>query len=234
MSAYLAKDLDVRLGHVVSSIDYSATKANIVTDQGNFEADFVICCVPLGVLKKDKIAFSPALPTAKVEAIGRMKMGSINKFLLVWDDIFWDESIQYVAYTPDEKGRFNYFLNLKKYTPANALMTFAFGDFGADTETWTDAQCTDAIMAHLRAIYGAATPAPKALYRTKWGQDPFTYGSYSFATNGSRSTDYDLLADAVDDRLFFAGEHTHRDYRSTVHGAYHSGVRAAKEVAAQL
>ena len=56
-------------------------------------------------------------------------MGTVNKFLLVWDDIFWEEDLQYIGYTPETKGKFNSFLNVKKFADANALMTFAFGDY---------------------------------------------------------------------------------------------------------
>ena len=40
---------------------------------------------------------------------------------------------------------------------------------------------------------------------------------------------FDVLAQPVG-RLHFAGEHTHRDHFSTVHGAYLSGQRAADEL----
>jgi len=39
-----------------------------------------------------------------------------------------------------------------------------------------------------------------------------------------------LKTAAVEDRLFFAGEATSRDYEATVHGAYRSGLRAAEEI----
>jgi lysine-specific histone demethylase 1 len=42
--------------------------------------------------------------------------------------------------------------------------------------------------------------------------------------------DYDVLAASVNQQLFFAGEHTSRYYRGAAHGAYESGIRAAKEI----
>ena len=42
------------------------------------------------------------------------------------------------------------------------------------------------------------------------------------------------LARPFEQRLFFAGEATHRHDFSTAHGAYQSGVRAADEVMAAL
>jgi monoamine oxidase len=41
---------------------------------------------------------------------------------------------------------------------------------------------------------------------------------------------FDVLAESIKDRLFFAGEHTEADYFSTVHGAYLSGLREAQKI----
>ena len=55
-------------------------------------------------------------------------------------------------------------------------------------------------------------------------------GSYSSVGVGSLGgEDYDIMAESVGDRLFFAGEHTTRKYPATMHGAFESGLR---EVAA--
>ncbi|CAH0399861.1 unnamed protein product [Chilo suppressalis] len=73
-------------------------------------------------------------------------------------------------------------------------------------------------------------------YEFVWRADPFARGSYSFVAVGSSGTDYDLLAAPVpgapgENRLFFAGEHTMRNYPATVHGAFLSGLREAGRLA---
>ncbi|MBL4652528.1 MAG: FAD-dependent oxidoreductase [Flavobacteriales bacterium] len=227
----LAKNLDIRYNQKVTKIDYNKNNKIIVTASGQeFEADVVICTVPLGVLKKGVITFSPELSDEKQEAISQLEMGSINKFLLVWDTPFWDVDKQYIGYTPQEKGKFNFYLNMSKFTSANALMTFAFGDYGKTTETMSDTEVIAKIMTHLRNMYGQTIPEPTDMLRTKWGSNEFTYGSYSFVTVGGSSEAYNTLAESVDDRLYFAGEHTSFKYRSTVHGAYNSGIDAASEL----
>ena len=44
---------------------------------------------------------------------------------------------------------------------------------------------------------------------------------------------YVRFAEPVANTLFFAGEATHRDDPASVHGAWWSGLRAAKEVLGQ-
>ena len=227
---YLAKDTDIRLNTKVTGIDYSNDKVLIETNSGNYSADIVLVTVPLGVLKKKVIQFTPKLPENTQNAIDNLEMGAVNKFLLVWDNAFWESDLQYIGYTPEEKGKFNYFLNMKKITGANALMTFAFGDYSMETEKMSDKQIIEEIMVHLRIIYGEDIPNPKYLLRTKWSENPYSYGAYSFATDGLGSDAFKVFEEQVDDKLFFAGEHTIFDYRGTVHGAYLSGIREAKKI----
>ena len=227
---FLATGLDIRLNTRVSSINYSNAKVNITANTNNIEADYVIVSVPLGVLKNNAITFTPALPTNKINAINNTNMGNVNKFLLVWNTPFWDTNLQYIGYTPDIKGKFNYFLNIKKFTSSNGLMTFAFGDYATLIENMTDSQIINEIMLNLRSIYGNSIPNPTNFLRTKWGQNVNSYGAYSYATNGSTSSDFDTLASEVNNKLFFAGEHTEIEYRGTVHGAYLSGLREADKI----
>lgn len=227
---FLARGLDVRLNTRVTAINYSNENVNITANGNNIEADYVVVTVPLGVLKNNVITFTPALPRNKINAITNTNIGNVNKFLLVWKKPFWDTNLQYIGYTPDTKGKFNYFLNIKKFTPSNGLMTFAFGDYATVTESMTDNQIIKEIMLNLKSIYGNNIPNPTNFLRTKWGQNINSYGAYSYPTNGSSSEDFDTLANEVKNKVFFAGEHTEREYRGTVHGAYISGIREADKI----
>ena len=229
----LGQGLDIRLNSRVSEINYNETKSLVKVNGNSIEADYVIVSVPLGVLKNNSISFQPSLPALKLSAIQNIQMGNVNKFLFIWDTPFWDTNIQYIGYTPDTKGKFNYFMNMMKFLPTiNGLMTFAFGDYATVTETMTDDQINSEVMAQLKTIYGNSIPNPTTMLRTKWGQNINTFGAYSFATNGTTSADFDTMATEINNKLFFAGEHTERDYRGTVHGAYLSGIREADKIIA--
>ncbi|MCP4438852.1 MAG: FAD-dependent oxidoreductase [Aureispira sp.] len=230
LTNYISKDLDIQLNTTVKAIDYSNSSIKVTANGKALNADYVLVSVPLGVLQNNIISFSPSLPTPKLNAIDRIKMGTVNKFILVWPSVFWDKKLQYIGFTPNTKGKFNYFLNVNKYSSNNALMTFAFGDYALATESMTDSEIINEIMTQLRTIYGSDIPEPSSLLRTKWAQQPHTFGAYSFVPVGATSSEFDYLAEEIENKLFFAGEHTEREYRGTVHGAYLSGIREADKI----
>jgi monoamine oxidase len=77
-----------------------------------------------------------------------------------------------------------------------------------------------------------ALPEPAGFLRSSWSTDSFAKGSHSFVRVGASSDLRAVLAGALIDRVFFAGEATSTDHASTVLGARESGARAAGEVAA--
>lgn len=228
---YLSEGLQIELNTWVSHIDYSQDEIQIKTNQGVFKADYVIVTVPLGVLKKKGIQFNPPLKSKTQKAIGGLEMGSVNKFICVWDTVFWDADKQYIGYTPEEKGKFNYFLNLNKVdSNKKALMTFTFGDYSEQVEGFTDREVVDNIMDQLKVMYGDSIPEPLLMKRTQWNSNPFTYGAYSFVGIKGKSSFYKKFKQPKSTHLYFAGEHTSKPYRGTVHGAYLSGIREADRV----
>ncbi|OUD11758.1 flavin monoamine oxidase family protein [Thioflexithrix psekupsensis] len=227
---FLANDLTIQLNQRVSKIDYSGAKIKVTHNDHITEADYVVITVPLGVLKSGNLQFIPNLPTAKLNAIQKIGMNCVNKFLLTWDTGFWDNE-QYICYTPEIKDKFNYFVNVKKFNPKiNALMTFAYADYARQTETMSDTQIIDEIMLHLRDIYGNHIPNPTHFLRTKWQTNENSFGAYSFIQVGTEMQHFADLAQDINDKLFFAGEHTHIDYFSKAHGAYLSGIREANKI----
>ena len=229
---YLANGLNVQLNQRVSKIDYTNAKIKVTHNGTTTETDYVLVTVPLGVLKANTIQFIPTLPATKLTAIQKVGMNCVNKFLLTWDTAFWDD-VQYISYTPEIKDKFNYFVNVKKVNPnVNALMTFAYADYARQTETMTDTQIIDEIMIHLRDIYGNSIPNPTNILRTKWNTNENSFGAYSYTAVGTEMIHFDDLAEEINDKLFFGGEHTEADYFSTAHGAYLSGIREADKIIA--
>ncbi len=227
---HLAAGLDIRLETVVQSINHAADEVVVTTSKGEFRGKHLICTLPLGVLKTGNIGFTPALPTPISEAISVIKMGYTNKIAMVFPTIFWDENLQYVGCCTDAKGKYSYIMNVKKFSNANMLMTFGFGTYGLALESLTDAQIEAEIMVILRKIYGNSIPNPSQILVSRWTSDPYAKGAYSFASVNSSPSHFAAFEQQINNRLFFAGEHTTHDYRGTVHGAYLSGEREAEKI----
>lgn len=70
---------------------------------------------------------------------------------------------------------------------------------------------------------------------TRWGSDPMSYGSYSSCSVGSLGPDdYDIMAEPLGDKVFFAGEATTKKYPATMHGAFATGLREAARITTML
>ncbi|HEX4149738.1 MAG TPA: FAD-dependent oxidoreductase, partial [Pirellulales bacterium] len=230
---HVAEGLKIRRGHEVRRIEWGGRPGVAVeTSQGNFEADFAVVTLPLGVLKQGKVEFQPALPENKQTAIGRLGLGLLNKTYLRFPRQFWPARADWLGYVSEPRGRWSEYFNVAKFADRPILLGFNAAAYARKMEKKTDNEAVSDMMSALQAMFGRRVPDPTAFAITRWASDPFSYGSYSFMKVGATPRDYDALAEPLGGRLFFAGEHTNRRYAATVHGAYLSGQRAARQLAA--
>ena len=230
----LAQGLDIRLSTRVSAINHHATGAKVQTDQGTFEAAFVICSAPLGVLKAGNIAFSPPLPSKHQKSIDRLGFGSVTKIALKFDQAFWDVEEHYFGIMTQDKGRWNYWLNYRTFCDENILLGLSMGDYALKADYMSDEAMAEDALDVLKLVWEEQVTTPSQILTTHWSQDPETLGAYSYPTPNSAKQDFDRLADPIHKRLFLVGEHTIFAYQGTMHGAILSGQKAAKQIAALL
>ena len=226
----LSAGLNIRLNEIVTRVDYGDDGVRIQTNTGTYEADRALITVPLGVLQRGDIQFSPTLPADKQDAINRLGMGLLDKLYLRFPSIFWDKDADMLGYFGEKTGEWAEWLNIAHYTGEPILLGFNAGSFARTVENWTDEQIVESAMSVLRDIYGSNIPDPLDWQITRWAKDPFSWGAYSFLKPGTSGKTLKTLAQPVDGKLFFAGEATSNDYQATVHGAYLSGIRAAEEI----
>ena len=106
------------------------------------------------------------------------------------------------------------------------------GKLAAELEAGGDGAFFDFAVAELTGLLGSDfRRRVKPIQIHRWGRDPFSLGSYSYALPGFADC-RQALAEPVDDRLFFAGEACSVDDFSTAHGAWQTGVTAANQVLA--
>ncbi|WP_228799442.1 flavin monoamine oxidase family protein [Nocardia nova] len=228
---YLATGLAVRLGEVVTRIDWNDRGVTVTTTTGTFTGDHVVITVPLGVLHSGAVEFGAGLPSEKTTAIAKLGMGVLDKCYLRFPATFWPDTDWLISIPDlDKAGQWGQWINYSHAADRPILLGFNAADFGRTSESWSDAEIVGSAMETLRTIYGPGIPAPVDHQITRWSTDPFAHGSYSFNKTGSTPEMRDHLAASVDDRVHFAGEATDRGSFGTVHGAYKSGLRAAEQI----
>ena len=191
----LAAGLDT-LGCEVAKINHS--NGVVVTDaEGNtHEADAIVVTVPLGVLKAGAIAFQPALPKRKVAAINRLGFGSLTKVMLRFDRVFWD-SIDFIGFTGRTRGQFPIFIDCSRAYDKPVLLVLCTGSEADAVEAKTDKWILTQVMKILKVMYKNNVRPPQQCIVTRWRQDPWARGSYSYIPPGSSGQDYDLVATPV-------------------------------------
>lgn len=224
----LSKGLAIKLNTAVQKIDYGAPGISIVTNQGVFMSDKLLVTVPIGVLKSGAISFDPPLPESKQQSIAALGSGLLEKLYLKFPHLFWDQDIELINWVSEEHGRWNEWLNLAYYTQQPVLLGFNAADYARRIASMEEKDVVADAMEMLQHIYGQGIPQPTGWQLSKWHQDPFALGSYSFNAVGVSRETRMILSENIEERIYFAGEATSLDYPATVHGAYLSGVDVAK------
>ncbi len=228
----LAGGLDIRFGQRVNRISLLANGGvEVATDEASEPFDLVVVALPLGCLKAETVRFEPGLPEWKRSAIDEIGFGLLNKCLLQFPVTDWPERWQIFNRVAADRGAWTEFVNLSAFDDQRSmLMAFNAGRFARELEPANDADTVDQAFEALRGMFGNSLPRPDGAIITRWGQDPDTLGSYSFAGLETRQDSRPRLAQSVENRLFFAGEATSSSAPGTVHGALISGWAAAADL----
>ena len=241
---------EVTRGHVrlcrhaiVRDIAWRAGRAVVRAGGRTFHAPVVVITVPLGVLQatraqRGSLRFDPPL-REKARLIARMQMGHVIRLTLRFDPKRWPVIVP--AALQKAKEGFGFIHSRVEGVPVwwsltgdRVLTGWAGGPAALPLARRSKASIRDKALHSLSQIF--ATPAPvlrRALqdFAThNWSRDPFSRGAYSYTAKGLDDAS-ERLREPVADTLFFAGEATaDGEEIGTVHGAYSSGLRVAKEV----
>ena len=236
----IANHLNVRMGMRVSEIEVdnerSKNSVTVVTETNEeLACDAVLVTVPLGVLKRQAISFSPDLPQWKKDSIERLGFGKLDKVFLEFEEVFWDDSVDFFGAakgTSDgDRGLCFMFWNIHRFSGKPILAALISGQAAHINEVTPEEQLREVALDTLRSVFrDRVVPTPVACHVTRWASDVNTGGSYSFVAVGASMNDYEMLARPVGRRIFFAGEHTCQEHPDTVGGAMLTGLREASRI----
>jgi len=229
----LAAGLDLRLGTEVTEVAWSAGGVRVRCASGRVEeGSHVVVTVPLGVLKRGGLRFSPGLPADRHGAIGRLGFGRYEKVVLRFAEPFWREAgfPHLLIFPRDPAAAAVFAFGLDAFGGGPVLAFHVFHSAAGEVLGLTADSAAQWALGLLAEATGRPCPAPAEVAVTSWATDRFSGGAYTHIPPGASPADADLLGEPVGGRLLFAGEHTQSARLAYADGAMASGLREARRL----
>ncbi len=238
----MAKDLrgKIQVSSKVTEIYWSRGIAGVsYMDRGiktSLTCRRLLVTLPLGVLQSRRVNIEPALPAWKQQSIDALEMGQVVVVPMLFADPFWRDQLPGPGgwAMPDDRGSFS------APHPPDQGGTAIYGWFQGSAAQQLSDLGPEAGVAQVLAWLEDASGLRGLPQKLKWHRfqdwvrDPYSLGSYSFTRPGGYGQRH-MLSRPLDETLFFAGEATAPPpHYQTVNGAYMSGKRVGREVAASL
>jgi monoamine oxidase len=222
----------IRTSAPVVSVDHSGERVRITLLDGEvIEADAVVVTVPIKILQRGDIAFTPALSDSRTADIDAIDVPDGLKVFLEFKERFYpDMFLTAGALEALSYERLFYDAAFRKESDRHVLAMFCVGGVATRYVEMADDQAIiDDIVAELDGLYdGAASAQLKQAVVQNWSAEPYIRGAYSYEYKGDEQAIKRRLRAPVDGRLFFAGEALSAWNSSTVPGAMQSAYQAVQ------
>jgi monoamine oxidase len=197
-----------------------------------------VITLPLGVLQAGTVEFSP-VPAYVMANARRLAMGQVVRMTLVFSERFWEalgmKNLSFLftqsdlpptwwTATPDQAPTITGWVGGSKVAALERKITAS----GASETLLSQCLGTLATMFNVSTDY--LRTRLMSWHSHDWQADPDARGAYSYAPAGALDASLNMT-EPVQHTLYFAGEHTDTSgHWGTVHGALHSGMRAAGQL----
>jgi len=231
--ARLSRDLPIKLGVTVKSIEVSGGGVRLETNAGTVTAKACILAVPARMMERQRIAIKPGLPATLHQAFAEVTMGYGEKVALAFDRKVFDGFEIPFADVFDPVAPETRPLNFELHPFGRPIaVAHVGGSFARELAQAGPAAMTAFAIDTLVKAFGAdIRQRIVASATTGWTMDAHIGGAYSGAAPGKAGS-RKIFSEPVHERLFMAGEHVHQHYMATAHGAYETGLDAAHKAAA--
>lgn len=226
----LGRGLNIQTNCIVRRIDWQDDTIKVSTNEKCFLAKKVLLTVPIPVLKENAISFVPEFP--KKAALSCFNMGLVEKVQIVLKENPFDLELTFLY---SEEELFNYWI-ATRHSNYFILTAWVAGKRALQLQDSSDEKIKE-IATHCLKRLSGNPKLEKNIHRVfyhGWNRDPKFRGAYSYLAPGGAEGPK-LLAHPVSKKLYFAGEATAQDNQiATIHGAFDSGKRAAREILIDL
>lgn len=173
------------------------------------------------------IHFIPELPKEKAQAIKDLKMGTVNRVVLVFPYPFWGDSVSFHYINEPEVDKVTFFNSyhvhfevVKSLSEVSALIaTIKSSEI---QESKSDDELISQIMHILAIIFSFCQPLPMPIETvvTRWGKNELSFGSSCYLSPDQNHSIYETLSKHIENRIFFAGDCTNELFPGTVTGKH--------------
>ncbi len=246
---YLAEECskagcEILLNKVAREINWKENEVKVITqDKFQYEASKLILAMPLGVLRapagrEGALVFQPALQR-QMEAIHHIGFGRITKILLSFKTPFW---MAHDIFRISREAATKLVLSNETiptfWTQPDPSLPMLTGWLGGPPALALQHLKDEDIMRTALASLGNIFNTPAATLEAAllhwqiadWTADPYTRGSYAYDTVGS-SQARELLSEAVDETIYFAGEYL---YDGAAMGTVEAALTSGKNTAGSI
>lgn len=153
----LAEDVPIQYGKTVDTVKYGSAGVKVsVGEEESYEADMVLCTVPLGVLQRGMVKFEPELPQRKRDAIKRLGFGLLNKVVMLFPKVFWGSELDvfgHLAENPSKRGEYFLFYSYATVSEGPLLLALVAGEAAIEFEQTPPLQAVTRVMNILRGTH---------------------------------------------------------------------------------
>jgi monoamine oxidase len=222
----LSTRLDIRLNETVREVRAGSFQVEVATANGRYTGRHCICTLPLGVLKAGDVRFDPPLPRAHRKAIETIGFGSFAKAIVSLETDPGMPALN-AAFAPGGRRHFRNLVDLTGIAGRPAVLAYGGGADARAVAAMEDQSIAEELADAITAATGKR-PLIRGLLVSRWDDDRFARGAYSFPAADTAPDAFSVLASPAGS-LHFAGEAA-SPYFGTVHGAYLSGRNAAASI----
>ena len=216
----------IYLNSAVTSIAQNSDNVIVNTGGNQFQADKVLCTVPLTVL--NKINFTPPLSSNKQTAMnGGFRYAPATRIYIQFKNRFWEnESLNGWGNTdlPEEIWQPSWDMSGN----TGVLMSYLRWSAAENMDTLNDNERNNAVLNRWENIFAGSINNFDSGISKSWALDEWSKGAWASPTTTQNENLNDSIAQS-EGRIHFAGEHASND-RGWMQGALFSGLRAATEI----
>ncbi|NLR89912.1 flavin monoamine oxidase family protein [Flammeovirga agarivorans] len=217
---------EIQLNTSIVDINYADDGVTLLTRGGeSHHFDKVIVSTSLGVLKKEKINFTPPMPDEKRIAIQKLGFGKGRKLFIEFDKPFWEED------TTEILGGKKCPIYLIRPAQPNCICAYIMADAAKEFNQLSDEDVAEILINELDEMFPDLNV--QALYSNHYGKDwtsdPYFHGTYSYSRKDS-IIHRETLKQPIEDKVFFIGEACNTSgHSATVHGAMETGEEVVRK-----